>query len=108
MENQIDEPPERRSANPLAPDSQSPTPDRRVAALIKEGPDHCLARTRVMKLDQFDSGDREQKHPEQNQAVAPALNIRLPVSAVAVANGDVADFQMEMVRAENEIEIAER
>ena len=47
-------------------------------------------------------------HAQQQPAVAPALDVRLAVRALAVADRHVHDAQVQLRRAEEQVEVAER
>src|SRR2546423_11239578 len=50
----------------------------------------------------------EGRHAQQEQAMAPALDIRLAVSASLVTDGQVDDAQVQLRRAEQQVKIAKR
>src|SRR5437762_13265413 len=50
----------------------------------------------------------EGRHAQQEQAMAPALNVRLAIGAGLVADRQIDDPQVQLRRAEQEVKIAKR
>src|ERR1044071_4871355 len=61
----------------------------------------------ALSRDELEPGGGEGGHAKQQPAVAPALDVGFAVGAGLVADGQVDDPQVELGRAEEEVEIAE-
>ena len=123
VQTEVNQPVQRGGAHPALPNIDLPLPEQGVIEFVKQGQNH-FSRPAQLRLDkvgaeligqfaraqatlnQFDFGNRKQKHPQQQHSVSPALDVSVAVSAIAIADRDITDFEMEMIRAENQIEIA--
>jgi hypothetical protein len=62
----------------------------------------------MTRSDKFQLAGGDAEHAEEKQAVAPALDVGGAVGAFPIADGDVADFEVLFVGAEEQVEVAER
>src|SRR5262249_47565041 len=46
-------------------------------------------------------------HPKQYQPMSPAPDVRGAVGSLVIANGDIGNFQVQLPRSKQELEIAE-
>src|SRR5512138_3074810 len=58
--------------------------------------------------DELDAPRREDDHPQEQEAVAEALDVRLAVDPLPVAGRHVHDAEVLLRRPEDEVEVAER
>ncbi len=58
--------------------------------------------------NKLDASCGEEDHAQQQQAVAPSLDVGDAVGALPVADRPVDDFAVEFGRAEEQVEVAER
>ena len=56
---------------------------------------------------EFQLSRSKDHHAQEKPAMAPALNVRFAIGALAVTDGDVGDLQIEFGRAEEKVEVAE-
>src|SRR6185503_15192052 len=55
--------------------------------------------------DEFQSPGREEHHAQQQPSMTPTLDVRLPVRASAITDWQINQTQIQLRRAENQIEI---
>src|SRR5262245_14968621 len=63
---------------------------------------------RAAASKKFQAAGGEEHHAQKQPAVAPAMDVGLPVSARPVADGQINQTQVEFCRTEDQVEIAER
>src|SRR5262249_51265918 len=60
------------------------------------------------RLLEFQPPRCEDDHPQQKETVPPALDLRRAIPAFAVADRQIGNLQIELCRAEQQVEVSER